>query len=336
MAVTQITNVIVPEVFQRYMIEDSTVKTSLFKSGILRVDPMLSGFLAGGGLTVNVPFWKDLDDTAPGIASDDPATSATPGNVIASKAVAIRNIRTRGWSTADLVSELAGSDPMARIRTRVSAYWERAFQTHLISTLIGLAVDNAAANSSDMIVDIGTDAAGTPAAAELISAEAILDAKQTMGDSAEGLSTLIMHSVPFTRLQKQNLIDYIPDSEGRVNFPTYLGYRVVVNDKARVVVGSNRSKYTTYLVGTGAIGWGESAVDKPVEVERAPAKGNGMGIEELWTRRQYILHPYGFKWVDGSRAGQFPTNGECELAANWERVAADRKLVPIAFLVTNG
>lgn len=338
MATVRLSDVIVPQVFNRYMVKDTMEKSRIFQSGIIASDPMLSSFLSGGGLTVQSPFWRDLDDTEPGIANDDPASIATPGKIGTAQTVAIRNVRTRGWQTAELVADLAGSDPMARIRSRVSAYWERAFERHLISTLVGVFADNAANDGSDMRVVIGADAAGAPSAANLISAEAILDAKQTMGDSADGLSMIIMHSVVFTRLQKNNLIDYIPDSEGRVRFPTYLGYNVIVDDSVRVVQGTTNTQrflYSTYLAGAGAIRWGESSVDVPVEVFRNPDQGNGRGVETLWTRRQYILQPDGFAWTDSSRAGQFPTNAECQNAVNWDRRAPERKQIQLAELVTN-
>jgi hypothetical protein len=38
MAVTRLSDAVIPSVFQRYMLEDSTVKTSLFSSGIFRPD----------------------------------------------------------------------------------------------------------------------------------------------------------------------------------------------------------------------------------------------------------------------------------------------------------
>ena len=339
MATTQITDVVVPQVFQRYMFEDTKVKTRIFTSGIMRNDPSQSGFLAGGGMINNLPFWKDLDDTEPGIANDDPSSIATPGKVGTGQQAAIRNIRTRSWSTMNLTAELAGSDPMERIRSRVSEYWNRAFERHLVSELVGIQAQNLASNSGDMQNIIGADVAGAPTSANLISSEAILDTKQTMGDSGDGLQVLIMHSVVYTRLQKANLIDYIPDSEGRVNFPTYLGYQVIVDDQCRVVQGTtntSRYLYTTYLVAPGAIAWAESPVAIPVETKSYPEQGNGMGSETLFTRRQYLMHPYGFKWTDASRAGQFPTNAECQMAANWTRVVPERKQVGLAFLVTNG
>jgi hypothetical protein len=339
MAVTRLSDVVVPTVFQRYMFKDTMVKSAIFSSGILRSDPSLGEFLSGGGLTVNVPFWKDLDSTAPGIANDDPSSLATPASVGTGTSVAIRNIRTRGWGAANLTAELAGEDPLARIRERVSNYWTRAFQRHLVSILVGLFADNAANASGDMRSVIGTDVAGAPADTQLMSAEAILDAKQTMGDAADSLDVIVMHSVPYTRLQKANLIDFIPDSEGKVHFPTYLGYRVVIDDGVRVVQGTTntaRFLYSCYLIGNGAIAWAESPVAKPVSVDERPDQGNGMGVTTMWTRRQYLMHPYGFKWLDASRAGNFPTDAECQAAANWTRVFPERKQIALVELVTNG
>jgi len=189
-----------------------------------------------------------------------------------------------------------------------------------------------------MILDIGTDATGSATAAELISAEAILDAAQTMGDASDALDTIIMHSVVYNRLAKQNLIDFIPDSEGRVRFPTYLGYRVVKDDGVKTISGTNRTKYFTYLVGRNAICWSEAPTSPSpnIEVDRKPDQGNGFGGDILYSRRQFVLHPYGVKWTDTSVVGEFPTNAELATAANWDRVFAERKQINIAFLTTNG
>lgn len=335
MAVTQLVDAIVPEVFYPYMVKETTEKSAIFQSGILRNDANLAGFLGGGGRSVNVPFWKDLDNTESGVASDNPATTATPGKIDASKDVAFRQIRTRGWSSAKLVAELAGDDPQRRIAERVADYWRRQFQRILVSTLEGVFLDNIANDAADMAVTIGTDAAGTPTAAEILSAEAILDTKQTMGDAADALDTLIMHSAAYTRLQKLNLIDFIPDSEGKVKFPTYLGYRVVVDDNVKVVQGTNRKMYWTYLVANGALGWAEVPTATSVETDRKPSQGNGMGVDELWTRRQFVMHPYGIKFTDASTAGEFATNAELATAANWDRVYPERKQIGLALLRHN-
>jgi len=336
MAVTRLSDAIVPEVFFNYMLKKTETKSNIFQSGVMRKDADIAKKLAGGGRTFNVPFWKDLDDTESNVASDDPSSDGTPLKITSGQDIARRQVRTQGWSTARLVSELAGDDPMDAISSRVSDYWVRQFQLIVVNTLRGVIADNVANDSGDMVNDISLDTADAIAAAELISAEAILDTAQTMGDSQMDLQVLIMHSVVYNRLQKLNLIDFIPDSEGKVRFPTYLGYRVVVDDGCPAIAGSERTMYHTYLLGADALAWTEVGVDMPVETDGDASAADGMGIEELWTRRQFVMHPYGIKFTDTSVAAEFPTNTELRTAGNWDRVYAERKQIPIATLITNG
>ncbi|MEO6909863.1 MAG: hypothetical protein ABI158_02935, partial [Edaphobacter sp.] len=58
------------------------------------------------------------------------------------------------WSEASLASELSGSSALARIQSRVSAYWDRQFEKRTIATLLGVLASNVANNSSDIVVDI--------------------------------------------------------------------------------------------------------------------------------------------------------------------------------------
>lgn len=336
MAVTRLSDLIVPEVFNGNVLISTRERSNIFTSGILGEAGSLAANLAGGGLMFNVPFYKDLANEEPNIASDDPAQLPTPSKITTGKDVAIRHVRTKSWSSMDLNIVLTASDPMAAIRTRVTDYWIRQLQRQLIATLNGVFADNAANDGGDMRSVIGTDGAGAITSAELVSDTAIIDAKQTMGDSAEGLAVLIMHSVVYSRLQKLDLIDYIQSATANVRFATYLGYQVIVDDGVPAVAGTNRILYSTYLVGRGAIAWAESPPPVPVEVDRVPNAGNAMGQEILYMRRQFLMHPFGIKWTDSSRAGNFPTNTELATTANWDRVYAERKQIALVELVTNG
>lgn len=339
MAVTRISDVVVPEVYQNYIDVYTKENWALYESGVLVADPSLSAFLSSGGRTVTVPFWKDLADEDSDVGNDDPASISVPSKLSTGKDVAIRQVRTKSWSSANLAADLAGDDPMAAIVRRTGNWWLRQFNTILVNTLEGVRLDNVANDSGDMVNDIGGDD-GTVTSTELVSAEAILDTKQTMGDAAEDLKVIAMHSVVFTRLQKQNLIDFIPNARGEVMFPTYLGYRVVVSDTCKKIVGSNSSdvKYVTYLLGAGALAFTEVPLKTSpmVEVHREPLQGGGVGVDTLITRRQFVMHPYGIKFTDASVAAEFPTNTELGTAANWDRVFPERKQIPLAFLLTNG
>jgi len=336
MSVTRISDVIVPEVFFNYMSKNTVHHSAFHSTGVMRADSELTGKLAGGGRTFNVPFWKDLDDTESEPASDDPASDATPGNLTSGKDIALRQVRTRGWSTARLASELAGSDPMKRIGDRASAYWGRQFDAVAVATARGAFADNVANDSGDMVNDISLDTAAAIAAAELFSADAVLDTAQTLGDEKQGLKLMAMHSVVQTRLAKDDLITFRPDSTGKTWHEYFMGYRLIISDQCPAIVGTNRTMYHTYMFGPDAMAWGESPVANAVATDTDESAGDGMGIEELWTRRQFVCHPYGIKWTDTSVAGEFPTNTELRLAANWDRVYAQRKQIPMALLITNG
>lgn len=54
-------------------------------------------------------------------------------------------------------------------------------------------------------------------------------------------------------------------------------------------------KYTSYLFGNGATGYaeatGEGGSKKPVEIDSVAAAGNGEGVETVWYRRHWVMHP---------------------------------------------
>jgi hypothetical protein len=336
MATTRISDAVVPEHFANYMSKNTVQTMALYGAGVMRADGDLASKLAGGGLMFKVPFWKDLDDTESDTGSDDPDSYAVPGKLTSATDIARRQFRTRGWSSAQLTQELTGSDPMKHIGSRVNPYWGRQFDDIAIASVRGVFADNAANDGGDMINDDGTDAVGAPSAAELFNAEGLMDTAQTMGDAKNNLKLLVMHSVVHTRIAKNDLIDFRPDSEGKFWHEQFGTFRIHVSDRVTKVVGTNRTKYHTYLFGADALGWAESPPADPVEIEKDPSAGDGAGVETLWTRRQFAIHPYGVKWTESSVSGEFPTNAELALAANWDRVYSERKQIPMALYVTNG
>jgi hypothetical protein len=336
MSTVRLSDAVEPTVFNAYTSKNTMQTSAFYGTGVLRQDADLANKLAGGGRTFNVPFWKDLDDSEPDAASDDPDSHAVPSKLTSGTDIARRVIWTKGWSAARLVNELAGADPMRRIADRVNAYWGRRMDDAAIAVLRGVFADNIANDSGDMVEDISSDSGTAITAAERISAEAVMDAAQTMGDAKSALSLLVIHSEVGTRLAKNDLIDFRPDSEGRLTIPTYLGYRIMDSDKVPAIAGTNRIRYWNFLLGANALGWAESPVAVPSEVDPDPSAGDGMGVETLWTRRQFAMHPYGIKWTDSSVGGEFPTMAELRLAGNWDRVYAERKQIPMALLITNG
>lgn len=335
MALTQLVDVIIPSVFAPYVQILTTELSALWQAGIILPDPQIQALAIGDGKTFNLPFFNDLTAPESNVGTDAPGTLSTPNKIAAGQDQCIKHYRNQSWSSADLVASIIGPDPMGAIAARVAGYWVRDFQTALIKSVTGLLADNVANDAGDMLYDIATDDASAVTAAEKISATAVISAQQTAGDHQTIFTAICMHSVLYSELKIQNLIDFIPNARGEVVIPTYLGLRVIVDDGMPAVAGTNRIIYDTYLFGTGSVAFGEGTPRIPAETERKPDQGKGEGVEILYSRRHYILHPRGIKFTNSSVASTSPTWAELATAANWDRVYA-RKLVRIAVLQTNG
>lgn len=335
MAVTKLTDVIEPSVFDPYVTNQILETSTIINSGIAAQSPTLNAFLQGGGATINIPFWNQLTmSDAANISSDDNTSSATPKKFTAGKNIGIRHGLNQAWSSMDLAATLAGSDPMMALANQVAGYWDQRSQVRLIRSLIGVIADNVANDSGDMVNDIWETTAGSVTDANRFSAEAAIDAWATMGDKWENVVAVSMHSVTYFHLQKLNLIDFIPDSEGMTNVATYQGKRIIVNDD-NYVNTDGTSKYYTFFYGAGMVSFANEPGKVPSEVEREALTGDGGGQETLVSRQQFVIHPNGFQFTSSSLAGESPTLAELIAAANWDR-AVERKRVPLACLIHNG
>ena len=314
--VTKISDVIVPEIFTPYVIEKTAEKSRILTSGIAIANPKLNELVTAGGITMNMPYWKDLTGDDEVLSDQNPLT---PGKINADKDIAALLLRGKAWGANELAGALAGDDPMEAIADRVADYWARQEQKILVSVLTGIF---AAASMSNHILDKST---------QVISGNMVLDAKQLLGDSADQLQAIMMHSAVYTELQKQNLIQYTTTSDGKITIPTYLTYQVIVDDGMPVQTvgeGANAYKvYTTYLFAKGSIGRGEGTPVSltPTETDRDSLAGEDI----LINRRALVLHAMGVKWV-GQPEGVTPSNAELATGTNWVRVYEDKNIGLVA------
>ncbi len=312
MAKTQIADVIVPEVFNPYVIERTAELSVLVQSGIVVPNAELDALASSGGKTVNMPYWSDLtgDDE---VLSD--STALTPQKITAGQDIAVLLERGKAWSANDLAKALSGDDPMRAIGDLVAAYWARMEQKTLISVLTGAM---GAASMTGNVKDIS----GGADDAALIDGSNFLDAQQLLGDAKDRLTAIAMHSAVETYLAKLDLIEYVRESDANPRVPYYMTKRVIVDDGCPVSGGV----YTTYLFGEGAIGRGNGNVPMPTETDRDSLAGDDI----LINRRHFILHPRGIAWV-GSAAGASPTNTELAKATSWERKYENKNIRIVQF-----
>jgi hypothetical protein len=315
---TIISNVIVPEVFNPYVIERTAELSAFYQSGIIARTPALDVLASSGGKLVNMPFWEDLDGDDE-VLSD--TTALTVDKITAKQDVAALLTRGKAWSVNDLAKALSGDDPMAAIGNLVADYWARRFQTILIKTLDGIFGDDTTEMDTNQ-----HDISGVPAAKDddVISAKTAVDAIYKLGDNADKLTGFAMHSATVAKLAKDDLIEYIKPSEGAAEVPYFLGKRVVVDDG--LPVNTSTGVYTTYIFGAGAFGWGGAPV--PTETARDALSGDDI----LVNRRHFILHPRGVAFQnDPSIVGPTPSNDDLANYLNWKRVYESKNVRIVQF-----
>ena len=314
---TIISDVIVPEVFNPYVIQRTAELSAFYQSGIIARTPELDRLASSGGKLINMPFWEDL--TGPDEVLSD-TEALTVGKIESDKDVAALLARGRAWSVNDLAKALSGDDPMAAIGDLVAAYWARRFQAILIKILDGIfshATTGMDTNKHDI--------SGAPDAEDddVISAKTAVDAIYKLGDSADKLTGFAMHSATVAKLTKDDLIETIPPSEGKPAVRMFLGKPVIVDDSLPVSNGV----YTTYIFGAGAFGWGEGGAPVPVETARDALAGDDILVH----RRHFILHPRGVAFQNAVVAGATPSNDELANPQNWRRVYEPKNVRIVQF-----
>jgi len=350
MAVTKISDVIVPEIFTPYAQVRTEEKSALIQSGVASRDAMLDTLLAGAGLTFNVPSWNDLDHgDEENVSNDDETDQSSPSKIKTLEEVGVRLSRNKSWSSMRLIQALAGEDPMQAIGNLVSDYWTGRMQAAFVATVQGIFADNAAAPSgtehvlNDLTVNLSTlNGSVYLAGTTDFSADAFIDACTTLGDGASSVTAVAVHSIVYARMQKNNLIDFIPDAEGKITIPVFLGRRVIVDDGMPNPAGRGAAQtvsgvYHTWLLGPGAFRIGVGSAEVPTEVERKPSGGNGSGQEILHTRVEWMIHPVGHRYDATSPSGG-PSNASTvnnlSSVATFKRVYPERKQIKIARLIT--
>lgn len=339
MAAVQIADIYNPLTFGRRTQQAQLELNRFIASGVAVSDSAIAAQIAQGGNLGEVTNFGKLATGEPNYSSDDPATSSTPAG-ISSELQKFRSAsRNKSWSTMDLAREIAVQDPVAAITGRVGAYWAQDDEQRVLKTLIGVLADNVANDAGDMIIDVATDDVGAVGDAERIGGDRVIDALQTLGDHKASISTIALHSAIHTRLQKQNLISYVRNSDNNIMFETYMGKRLIVDDSLPVTVGTNRTTYTCVLFGPGVFGTARGQVLVPSEMLRVPAAGNGGGQDLMFSRVNNVWHPYGFSFLSTTVTGgaatlRFASYADLVLAGNWNRVHS-RKNIPLAFIQVN-
>ena len=314
-------DIIIPEIFTPYVIEQTTLRDAFLASGV--VQPMAELNATEGGDYINVPFFKANLTGDFEVLSD--STSLTPGKITADKQVGVILHRGRAFESRDLAALAAGADPMAAIGAKVADYVAHQRQKDLIKCLEGV-FGGLASNTGAAFIDVSFDTASQTA----LGPRHVAKARALLGDQGDKLTAVAMHSAVYYDLVERKAIDYVTAVEARFTadtampdafggsiasayggdnaVPTYMGLRVIVSDDLAPV----SSDYPVYFFTQGAIASGEQMAMQ-TEVDRdILAKSDAMSID-----LHYCYHPVGAKWTVGTTN---PTPAQLATITNWTKV----------------
>ena len=316
-------DIIIPEVFTPYLIEQTTLRDAFLASGV--VQPMAELNAAeGGGDFVQIPFYKANLSGDFEVLTD--SSSLTPGKITADKQVGVVLHRGRAFESRDLAALAAGSDPMAAIGAKIADYIANQRQKDLLSCLGGVfgAVGDTAGGA---FLGLAVDGASgdTPT---LLGPRQIVQAKALLGDQGEKLAAICVHPNVYYDLMERRAIDFIYDDNGaadtaasqgstanafgQVQVPTFMGLRVIVSADVQTANSGSSTEYASYLFTQGAIASGEQ-LGLQTEVDRdILAKSDAMSVD-----LHYVYHPVGSKF---SSAVSNPTRAQLQTVGNWTKV----------------
>src|SRR5262249_27631460 len=200
MAKTAVADIIIPTEFEKYAIERTAELSRFGESGIVEMAPEFDELTQVGGHEVRMPFWKDLTATRQ-ILSD--AAPLTVNKINADQDIARIQNDAQVWSVNHLAKVVSGDDPLQAIVDLVAAYWARTDEGLVISCLKGIF---GAASMAGNLLAIHSESIAGQSATTRLNGSTFIDACAKLGDTADRLTAVAMHSATEAALKKLDLI----------------------------------------------------------------------------------------------------------------------------------
>lgn len=265
--------------------------------------------------------------------------------------------RAKAWTEKDFSYDITGGvDFMENVSQQIAEYKDGLDQNTILSVLKGIFSMTGAKNLEFVnghTYDTTTVGDGKAGAATLNTAM-----NKACGAHKKKFTLVFLHPDVATNLENLNLIEHLKytDKDGvtrALDLGTWNGRLVVIDDEMPMEEvaesasgkGDGYTKYTSYILGDGAISYEDIGAKVPFEMNRDP-KTNG-GEDTLYMRQRKVFAPYGISYEKASQATLSPTDTELATGTNWslvhsgETTEANRsyinhKAIAIARIISKG
>lgn len=325
MGATKLSDVIVPQQLASMARAEITKHLDFLKTGLASKD-YKNVHIREGGHFAEVPFYNELtgDDE---LITD--STSLTPEAITTGKDIGVVCHRGKAWGSRDLAAIVSGDDPMKEIARQLGIFWSKKLRTACISVLNGVFDASAGVLKDTHRRDVGV----TSGTAVTMNHSDALKAKNMIGDAMDDFDVMVVHSKVYTDMLDAQLLKFPYETDpSRARVKTtgkkYLEMDVIVSDDVPVDTSvANYHKYTSYFAKKGAMYLGMQR-----ELQNETDRDILAFEDVLSTQIHFVPHVRLVKWKVTT---ENPTNAQLADPTNWEKVAADDKLINIVALVTN-
>lgn len=339
-----------PNAFGRYVDTIPRIRLNeLIKSRALQPNSQIKQAFNGqtGVVYATLPMFGRLDGEP---LNYDGETDITATSTTTYERGVVVTGRAKAWVERDFSEDITGGAGfMSNVARQVSEYWEDVDQDTLIAVLNGIFAMTGTENA-EFVTRHTFDITGkdNPKVAPETLNSAI---GQASGDKKNAFSIAVMHSTIATNLENLKLLEFMKQTDANgiersLPLATWNGRVVLIDDHMPTVdVPADGdedayTKYTTYVLGTGAFDFENIGAEVPFEMNRDP-KTNG-GQTYLYSRQRKVFAPYGISFTKTSMSANSPTKQELESAANWTLVHdgngkyIHHKSIPIARIISRG
>ncbi|RGC81714.1 phage coat protein [Hungatella hathewayi] len=363
-----------PEAFGKYVDRiPKTKRNELIKSRAIRGNEQIKGVFSSqtGTSYATLPMKGLLEGDA---LNYDGKTDITSERTTTFERGVVVWGRSKAWTEDDFSTDITGGvNFMDNVAEQVSGWWDDIYQDVLLHVLKGIFAMTGAKNlefvnghTHDITGQDGADKDGN--AYNCVGPTTLNTAIQkASGDAKSKYTIAIMHSTVATNLENMRLLSYMKytDKDGiqrDLGIGTWNGRAVIIDDSMPVehvdaveesgTAGQDGyvaavpayDKFTTYVLGDGAIDFEKIGAEVANEMQRDP-KTNG-GETTLYTRDRACYAPFGISYTKKVQASLSPTNDELANGSNWMLVnngatgkdlkTIDHKAIPIARIISRG
>ncbi len=342
-----------PEVFGAYVERVPDVKKSqLAKSGVIGANQNAKKALAGGtgSLYARVPYFGRIEGATS--QNNDGSTDINSTGTTTFSQGFVTASRMDSWTERSFSKNItSGADFMDNVAKQIGEYKLEVKQAMLLSILSGIFGMNtegetvAAKAAKEFVTKHTYDISAEEGEAAMVGETTLNTAIQrACGDNKSAFSLVIMHSSVATNLENLKLMNHLTytDKDGitrDLTLCSWNGVSVIIDDDMPTEETGNGTKYTTYVLGKGAIILDEIGDSVPYEMSRDP-KTNG-GQDTLYVRDRYLCGAEGISFEKPDTLTGSASNADLAKGENWCIIndgvkAVPHKAIPIARIISMG